>query len=214
MAQEDFLTLHSWLRLLLTPIEETSGKFRIHSKIYGDGKHLIGNIVFDKSVGLGLLQYWSALRIYRKFQFQVHDLNKNCILYLVVKRGFWLTQCDVRNSHGKLIGTIHERFLPFFNSYIVRNHLNDETIKTKCTTFKICDYVFFFNDLEVGRLEKEPANSIADYINRTDEYILDFKGLTKDSSTKLVILGLYILIHIFKSDDVREYRFLKLFRFF
>lgn len=183
---------------------KSKNKDILHSTIRAEDLSLIGTIEISKKIA-NEIEYWASLRGYKQFHMSVYNKEKIKVLNFIFSRNFlWWPSAEIRNFHGKLIGTIKQHYRPFLNSFSLHDISNNAVINTRNLSFNLSNYSFYKDNQEVCSIQKGTPASVEQFMDLNDEYHLTFNGLEDNSNFKPILLCFYVWLHVYQSHYGRR----------
>ncbi|MCZ6751539.1 MAG: phospholipid scramblase-related protein [Acidobacteria bacterium] len=133
------------------------------------------------------------LKALRPFEIIVARPDGSTVLNLQRPFRFYFHKMDVRDAHGKLLGTIEREFSLLRRLYRITNSTGMEICRLYGPLFHPWTFEIRENDRQVGKITKKWSGLAKEFFTDADNFAIEMPP-GKDVETKSVLLGAVFLI--------------------
>ena len=133
------------------------------------------------------------LKALRPFEIIVARTDGSTVLNLQRPFRFYFHKMDVRDAHGKLLGTIEREFSLLRRLYRITNSTGMEICRLYGPLLHPWTFEIRENDRQVGKITKKWSGLAKEFFTDADNFAIEMPP-GKDVETKSVLLGAVFLI--------------------
>ncbi|MCH8269046.1 MAG: scramblase [Acidobacteria bacterium] len=133
------------------------------------------------------------LKALRPFEIIVARADGSTVLNLQRPFRFYFHKMDVRDAHGKLLGTIEREFSLLRRLYRITNSTGMEICRLYGPLLHPWTFEIRENDRQVGKITKKWSGLAKEFFTDADNFAIEMPP-GKDVETKSVLLGAVFLI--------------------
>jgi uncharacterized protein YxjI len=143
--------------------------------------------------GLGLLLLRSFLKASRPFTMELKTPDGATALRLRRPWRFWLSQMEVQDGEGHLLGSVHQRFAFFARLYDVLGPSGELLATLRGPFFKPWTFHIEQNGQEVGLIQKRWSGFGKEMFTDADNFGVTFEGVRDARLRTLVVAATFLL---------------------